>query len=182
MLFQICKQCILRFTSQAFYLRLSCVCACVCVCVCVCACAQSCSTLWDPMDCSRPGSSLHGILQARVLESVAISFSRGSSQPRDWTRVSHTVADALPTEPPGKSMRGHNSLKVKVLVAQWCLTFCDPMDCSPPGSSVHGSLQARILEWVAISFSRGSSQPRDQTKVSCIAGRFLYHLNYQASP
>ena len=51
--------------------------------------------------------------------------------------------------------------KVKVLVAQLCLTLCDPMDCSPPGSSVHGILQARILEWVAISFSRGSSQPRD---------------------
>ena len=47
------------------------------------------------------------------------------------------------------------------------------MDCSPPGSSVHGILQARILEWVAISFSRGSSQPRDQTWVSCIVGRFF---------
>ena len=56
-------------------------------------------------------------------------------------------------------------------VAQSCPTLCDPMDCSPPGSSVHGILQARILEWVAISFSRGSSQPRDQTQVSCIAGR-----------
>ena len=49
---------------------------------------QSCPTLFDPMDCSLPGSSLHGILQARVLEWVAISFSRGSSQPRDWARVS----------------------------------------------------------------------------------------------
>ena len=48
---------------------------------------------------------------------------------------------------------------------------CDPMDCNLPGSSVHGVLQARILEWVAIPFSRGSSQPRDQTWVSCIAGR-----------
>ena len=47
------------------------------------------------------------------------------------------------------------------------------MDCSPPGSSVHGVLQARILEWVAISFSRGSSQPRDQTLVSCTAGKFF---------
>ena len=56
-------------------------------------------------------------------------------------------------------------------VAQLCPTLCNPMDCSPPGSSVHGILQARILEWVAISFSRGSSQPRDQTWVSCIAGR-----------
>ena len=48
-----------------------------------------------------------------------------------------------------------------------------PMDCSPPGSSVHEIFQARILEWVAISFSRGSSQPRDQTQVSCTAGRFF---------
>ena len=60
-----------------------------------------------------------------------------------------------------------------LLVAQSCLTLCDPMDCSPPGSSVHGILQARILEWVAIPFSRGSSQPRGQTQVSCIAGRFF---------
>ena len=55
--------------------------------------------------------------------------------------------------------------------AQSCLTLCDPVDCSPPGCSVHGSLQARIMEWVVISFSRGSSRPRDQTQVSCIAGR-----------
>jgi len=59
------------------------------------------------------------------------------------------------------------------LVAQLCLTLCNPMDCSPPGSSVHGILQASILEWVEISFSRGSSQRRDQTWVSCIAGRFF---------
>ena len=56
-------------------------------------------------------------------------------------------------------------------VAQSCPTLCNPVDCSPPGSSVHGILQARILEWVAISFSRGSSWPRDRTQVSCIAGR-----------
>ena len=57
------------------------------------------------------------------------------------------------------------------LVAQLCLTLRDLIDCSSPGSSVHGILQARILEWVAISFSRGSSQPRDWTQVSCITGR-----------
>ena len=56
-------------------------------------------------------------------------------------------------------------------LAQSCPTLCNLMDCSPPGSSVHGILQARILEWVAISFSRGSSQPRDGTWVSCVAGR-----------
>ena len=46
-------------------------------------------------------------------------------------------------------------------VAQSCPTLCNPMDCCPPGSSVHGILQARILEWVAFPFSRGSSKPRD---------------------
>ena len=61
--------------------------------------------------------------------------------------------------------------KVKVLVAQSCPTLCNHMDCGPPGSSVHGIFQARILEWIAISFSRGSSQARDQTQVSCIASR-----------
>ena len=60
---------------------------------------------------------------------------------------------------------------ILMLVTQSYPTLCDPMDCSPPGSSVHGILQARILEWVAISFSRGSSQPRDRTQVSHIAGR-----------
>ena len=54
-------------------------------------------------------------------------------------------------------------------LAKLCLTLCDPMDCSPPGSSVHGNFQARILEWVAISSSRGSSQPRDRTHISCVS-------------
>ena len=58
-------------------------------------------------------------------------------------------------------------------VAQSCPTLCNPVDCSPPGSSIHGILQTRILEWVAISFSRGSSWPRDRTQVSRIAGRHL---------
>ena len=63
--------------------------------------------------------------------------------------------------------------KWNVAVTKSCLTLCDPMDCGPPGSSVHGILQARILEWVAFPFSRGSSQPRDRTQVSCFAGRFF---------
>ena len=71
--------------------------------------------------------------------------------------------------------------KVKVLVTQLCPTLCDPMDCSSPGSSVHGILQARILESVAISFSRGSSQSRDWNWVSCIAGRF-YRWSHQRRP
>ena len=63
--------------------------------------------------------------------------------------------------------------KVKVLVAQSCPILCNPMDCSLPGSSVHGILQAKILEWVVISFSRGSFQPRNRTQVSCTADRFF---------
>ena len=62
---------------------------------------------------------------------------------------------------------------VVVLVTQSCLTLCDPMNCNPPGFSVHGILQARILEWIAIPFFRGSSRLRDRTGVSCIAGRFF---------
>ena len=63
------------------------------------------------------------------------------------------------------------------LLLSHVLLFCDPMDCSPPGSSVHGIFQARRLEWVAISFCKASSQPRDRTPVnfyvSCMQGRFL---------
>ena len=58
-------------------------------------------------------------------------------------------------------------------VAQSCPTFCDPMNWSLPDSSVHGISQARILEWVAISFSRGSYRPRDQTRISCTASGFF---------
>ena len=57
-----------------------------------------------------------------------------------------------------------------------------PHDCSPPGFSIHGIFQARILEWVAISFSRGSSQPRNRTQVSCIAGRCFNPLSHPWSP
>ena len=63
--------------------------------------------------------------------------------------------------------------KVKVLVTESCTTLCNPMDCSLPGSSVHGILQSRILKWVAMLFSRGSSRSRDQIHVSHIAGRFF---------
>ena len=70
-------------------------CVCVCVCVRALSLSQSCPTLCDPMECSPPGSSVHEIFQARRLEWIAISFSRGSSQPRDQ-------ADSLPRAPPGK--------------------------------------------------------------------------------
>ena len=60
--------------------------------------------------------------------------------------------------------------------------LCDPMDCSLPGFSVHGIFQARVLEWGAIAFSRGSSWPRDQTQVSRIVDRRFYPLSHQGSP
>ena len=66
-------------------------------------------------------------------------------------------------------------------IAQSCPTLCDPMDYSLRDSSIHGLFQARELEWVAISFSRGSSWPRDWTRLSCIASRCFYHLSHQGS-
>ena len=70
-----------------------------------------------------------------------------------------------------------------VSVTKSCLTLCDPMDCSPQGSSVHGIFQVRMLEWVVISYSRGSSRPRDRTRVSCIVGRFfIIWATREASP
>ena len=67
------------------------------------------------------------------------------------------------------------------LVTQSCPTLCNPKNCSLLGSSVHRILQARILEWVAMPCSRGSSQPRDWIQVSCIAGGFFYHLSYKGN-
>ena len=64
---------------------------------------------------------------------------------------------------------------VCVLIAQSCPTLCDPMSYSPPGSSVHGIFQTRILEWVAISISMGSSRPRDRTHISWIGRQIFYH-------
>ena len=62
------------------------------------------------------------------------------------------------------------------------LILCDPVDCNLPGSSVRGILQARILEWVAIFFSRGSSRPRDRICAACIGRQILYHLSYLEAP
>ena len=71
-----------------------------------------------------------------------------------------------------------DTLCMRVKLLQLCPTLCNPIDCSPPGSSVHGILQARILEWVAMPSSRGSSRHRDQTcvtYVSCLGRQALYH-------
>ena len=88
-----------------------------------------------------------GVLQARILEWVAMASSRRSSQPRDLTQVSH-IADGFFTIWSTKE-----TLILPAKSLQLCPTLCDPKDGSPPGSPVPGILQARTLEWVAISFS-----------------------------
>ena len=128
----------------------------MCVCVCVRErerLTQSCPTLSDPVDWSLPSPSLHGILQTRILEWVAISFSiiilvRFVVVIIEWMFIT-IVASA-------KSL-------------QTCLTFCSPIDCSPPVSSVPGILQARILEWVTMPSFKGSTPPRDWTHVFYIS-------------
>ena len=119
-----------------------------------------------------------GILQARILEWVAMPSSRGSSQPRNLTSVSYVSCI-------GRQVLQHwghlgnpaeyiQSCQIQEIdreeakVAQSSPTLCDPTDYT-----VHGILQAKILEWVAIPFSRGSSQPRNQTQISSISGRFF---------
>ena len=136
----------------------------------LCSCAQSlllCLALCDPTDCSLPSSSVHGILQARILEWAAMPFFRGSFPSRDQTQVSCVFCTA------GKFFTAEPQMKSLVLAAQSCSTLCNPMDCSSPSSSVDGILQVRTLEWIAIPFSRGSSWLKDQTGISCIAGRFF---------
>ena len=216
------------------------------------------------MDCSLLGSSTHGILQARILEWVAIPFSRGSPQPRVrtcmssiasffftvwatreaqnidydsgslawsprlcisnklqvllqvqrcnwsykdefsihalesvilWNSYLRDTSCKLLTYKKGtieithfccllwrlneiilwKFLVQHIRYSVNVIYSLSYVQLCDSMDCSLPGSSVCGISQARILEWVAISFSRGSSQPRDRTCMSCTSRQILYH-------
>ena len=124
------------------------------------------------MVCSPPSSSVHGISQARILEWVAIIFSRGSSQSRDRTHISCIGRWVLYH---WATMEAHIYVwkNVKVLVAQSCPTLWNSMDYSSPVFSAPGILHARILEWVAIPFSRGSSWLRDQTCGSCTASRFF---------
>ena len=132
----------------------------------ICLHGQSYLILCDPMDYSPPGSSVHGILQERVMQWVAIPFSRGSPQPRDGTWVSCIAGRFFTAEPLGKP---------KINESHSVLPYsCDPMDYR-----LHGILQTRMLEWLAVPFPKdvpflkGSSQHRDQTQVSNIVGRFF---------
>ena len=126
-------------------------------------------------DCKTPTSmDFHGILQDRILEWVAFPFSRGSSQPRDQTQVSHIAGDSLSLEPQGKSKNtgvGSLSLLQQIVPTQGSnrgLPHCRQIlyHLSHKGSP-------RILESVAYPFSSRSSQPRIQTRVSCVTGGFF---------
>ena len=138
---------------------------------CVHVCVHTHVQLFDPMDCSPPGSSVHGIFQARLLEQVAISCSRGSSWPRDGSNL-HFLSSCI-------------GRQILYLFAIWealiqtaaaakslqsCPTLCDPIDGSPPGSPVPGMLQARTLEWVAISFSNAWKWKVKVKSLSCVHG------------
>ena len=101
-----------------------------------------------------------------ILSPVQWWITSFSPSPMDTSRTS------LVNPPDEYCLWWISLLKVKVLVVQSCLTLCNSMDYIPSQSCVHGILQARILEWVAIPFSRGPSQPRDWTHISCTAGRF----------
>ena len=110
---------------------------------------------------------------------VAISLFRESSQFRDQTQASYVCQTLY--------LLSHRGSPYIIygggLVTKSCPTLCDPTDCGHlPDSSVHGIFQTRILEWVAISFSRGSSPPRDWIWVSCIAGRFFTNWATKEAP
>ena len=109
--------------------------------------AQSCLTLWDPMYCSPPGASIHGIILARILVWVAVFLLHGVF-PTQGSNSCLTTTPALAgrfftTEPPAAAAKSLQS----------CPTLCDHIDGSPSGSPIPGILQARTLQWVAISFS-----------------------------
>ena len=123
------------------------------------ACVQLCPALCNPVDCSTPGSYVHGVFQAGVLQWVTISSSGGSSilGIETMSPVSPRLASRFfTTEPPEKPPKWYGSENVSCSVNP---TLCYPMDYSPAGSSVHRILQVKRLEWVAMPFSRGYSDP-----------------------
>ena len=183
--------------------------------------AQLCPTLCDPMDCSPPGSSVHGILRQEYWSGLPFP-SPGFPDPGTEPSSPALQADALTSEPPGKRTEGgdplFNFLKVKSesQSRSGIVYSSRPRGLYSPGNSPgqntgvgsHSLFQGifptqglnlglphyrqilyqlshqgspRILQWVAYPFSSGSSQPRSQTRVSCIGRQILYQLSYQGS-
>ena len=106
-------------------------------------------------------------------------------QRRDWKFIWGNYKWKLPKLEKGNTYPGTKSMCMHANSLQSGSTLCDPMDYSPPVPSVHGILQARILEWIAVPSSRGSSQPRDRTcisYISCIGRQVLYHKCHMGSP
>ena len=172
----------------------------------------SCLTLCNPMDCSPPGSSVHGILPAGILELVAMPSSKGSSLPQDWTHISCIVGGFFAHWATWEAPKGatdpcknvnyvkplhfltlqeflnilSNILKMNAAAVKslWsCPTLCNPTDGSLPGSAVPRILQARTLEWVAIAFSNASNW---KVKVKLLSRVWLFvtpwTATYQAPP
>ena len=111
--------------------------------------------------------------------------SSPSSSPRQLCSLEHVVEPQYSVNAEGWKPPFFDfpvCMCVFLLVTQSYVTLCDPMDCILPGSSVHEILQARILEWVVIPFSRGSSWPRDRTCISCIGRWILLPLSHRGSP
>ena len=142
---------------------------------------HSCLILCNPLDCSPPGSSAHGKFPDNTWVGSpfllpGIFLTQGLNP--HLLCLLHWQADSLP-------LCRQGSLGKHAKWLQSSLTLCSPTDCSPPGSSVHGILQASILEWVAMPFSRGSSWPRDRTNISYAfyVGRgVLYHSCHLGRP
>ena len=126
---------------------------------------QSYPRLCDPMDCSMPSFLVHHQLQE--LAQIHAHWVKNGIQ---LNKYSIMIKKSIHFE---KIMYWGMIICMHAKTLQLCLTLWDCMDCSLQGSSVQGISQARILEWVVISFSRGSSQPRDWTCVSCVAGDFF---------
>ena len=138
---------------------------------------QPCLTVCNPIDGSPRGSSVPGTLQARILEWVVISFSNAGKWKVKVKSLSHVLLLMTPwtiayQAPPSMGFSRQEywsglpfpSPMRESEVAQSCPTLCDPMDYSLPGSSIHGILQARVLEWVSIAFSECSclENPKDR--------------------
>ena len=145
--------------------------------------APSCPTLWDPMDCSLPGSSVHGILQARILELVAISFSRESSQPRDWTPALNSWVSCLA----GRffliwATREAHIIYYAVFSRLLCPTLCDPMYCRPPGSSAHGVSPGKTTGIGCHFLLQGIFPTQGSNPPLSLRRWILDHLSHQRNP